>query len=194
MIVFLSRGITRLVALIALPLLALVALAFAVAAVAGESASRSMADSTRLTAAWRDVGTFLRETAPSGDTAALAGGAGAIVLGLVLLIAALVPARERELHLRDGDPALGIRRRALRQALQSRTGRVRGVTGVRVRLRPRRRKVGGTVRVLATRTPRGDGKAIAAAYEERLAPVVDAFGLRTRIRTSVGSSRRARTE
>jgi len=194
MIVFLSRGITRLVALIALPLLALVALAFAVAAVAGESASRSMADSTRLTAAWRDVGTFLSQTAPSGDTAAVAGGAGAIVLGLVLLIAALVPARERELHLQDGDPALGIRRRALRQALQSRTGRVRGVTGVRVRLRPRRRRVGGTVRVSATRTPRGDRKAIAAAYEERLAPVVDAFGLRTRIRTSVGSSRRARTE
>ena len=194
MIVHLSRGLNRLLALVVLPLLGLVALAFAVAAVAGESSARSLADSTRLTDAWSEVGTFLRETAPQGETVVVLAGAGAVLLGLVVLIAALAPARERELHLKDGDPDLGIRRRALRAALVSRTGRVRGVTGVKVRLRPRRRKVGGTVRIRATRTPRGDAKAIAATYTERVAPLADAFGLRTKVTSSEGSSRSARTE
>jgi hypothetical protein len=171
-----------------------VALAFAVAAVAGESSARSLADTTRLTDAWQEVGTFLTDVAPRGETVVAASAAGAIVLGLLLVIAALVPTRERELHLKDGDPDLGIRRRALKNALQSRVGRVRGVTAVRLRLRPRRRKVGGTVRVSATRTPRGDGDAIATAYRERLAPITDAFGLRAKIASSVGSSRKARTE
>jgi hypothetical protein len=194
MIVYLSRGITRLVALLALPLLGLAALAFAVAAIIGESRARDLADSLYLTEGWARVGTFLETVAPRGESVVVASAAGAVVLGLVLVIAALVPTRERELHLKDGDPALGIRRRALRNALQSRTGRVRGVTGATVRLKPRRRRVGGTVRVRATRTPRGDAKAIAAVYDERLAPVADAFGLRTRVSSTVGSSRRARTE
>jgi hypothetical protein len=194
MIVYLSRGITRLVALLALPLLGLAALAFAVAAIIGENRARDLADSLYLTEGWARVGTFLETVAPRGESVVVASAAGAVVLGLVLVIAALVPTRERELHLKDGDPALGIRRRALRNALQSRTGRVRGVTGATVRLKPRRRRVGGTVRVRATRTPRGDAKAIAAVYDERLAPVADAFGLRTRVSSTVGSSRRARTE
>ncbi|MDO9407982.1 DUF6286 domain-containing protein [Patulibacter sp.] len=194
MIVHLSRGLNRLLALIVLPLLGLVALAFAVAAIAGESSARSLADSTRLTDAWAEVGTFLQETAPRGETVVVLAGVGAILVGLIVLIAALAPTRDRELHLKDGDPDLGIRRRALRGALQSRTGRVRGVTGVSVRLKPRRRKVGGTVRVRATRTPRGDAKAIDATYTERMAPISDAFGLRTKVQSSVGSSRRARTE
>lgn len=194
MIVFLARGVARLVALVVLPLLGLVALAFAVAATIGENASKDLADSTGLTGLWGDVGRFLQTTAPSGDTAAVAGGAGAVVLGLLLVVATLVPRRERELHLADGDPTLGIRRRALRNALASRTGRVRGVTSDRVRLKPRRRRTGGTVRVLATRTPRGDRQAIAATYDERLKPVAQAFGLRTKVQSRVGSSRRARTE
>lgn len=194
MIVFLARGVARLVALVVLPLLALVALAFAAAATIGEGATRDLADSATLTSTWADVGRFLTTTAPRGDTAAVLGGVGAVVLGLVLVVAALVPTRERELHLKDGDPALGIRRRALRGALQSRTGRVRGVTSAKVRLKPRRRGVGGTVRVLATRTPRGDKAAIASTYDERVRPIAQAFGLRTRIRSSVGSSRKARTE
>lgn len=194
MIVYLSRGITRLLALIVLPLLGLVALAFAVAATIGENSARDLADSLYLTEGWRRVGTFLDTVAPRGETVVVVAAAGAIVVGLLLVIAALAPTRERELHLKDGDPDLGIRRRALRNALQSRTGRVRGVTGARLRLKPRRRKIGGTVRISATRTPRGDEAVIEATYDERLRPVADAFGLRTKIRSSVGSSRRARTE
>jgi hypothetical protein len=194
MIVYLSRGITRLLALIVLPLLGLAALGFAVAAIAGENSARDLADSLYLTEGWRRVGTFLDTVAPRGETVVVVSAAGAILLGLVLVIAALAPTRERELHLKSGDPDLGIRRRALRNALQSRTGRVRGVTGAKLRLKPRRRKVGGTVRVNATRTPRGDRQAIAATYDERLKPIADAFGLTTKIQSSVGSSRRARTE
>lgn len=194
MIVHLARGLTRLLALVVLPLLGLVALALALAAVAGEGAARSAAAGTGLTDAWDEVGRFLAETAPRGGSVVLLAGAGAIVLGLVLVVAALVPTRERELRLRDGGPDLAIRRRALRAALSSRVGRVRGVTGSRVRLKPRRRRVGGTVRVRATRTPRADAAAVRGGLEERLAPVTGAFGLRTKISSSVGSSRRERTE
>jgi hypothetical protein len=193
-IVLLARGLTRLLAFVVLPLLGLVALAFAVAAVAGERTARDLAGSTSLTSAWREVGTFLDRTAPGGDTAALLGGIGAVVLGVLIVVATLVPTRERDLPLAEGDRTLGIRRRALRAALASRVGRVRGVTGVHVRLRPRRRRPGGTVRVRATRTPRGDRAAIRATVDERLAPVAGPFALRTKVEAPVGRSRRARTE
>ena len=87
-----------------------------------------------------------------------------------------------------------MRRRALRAALQSQTGRTRGVTGVRVRVRPRRGRAGGTVRVAATRTPRAERGPIVATLRERLDGLASAFGLRTKVTTAVGRSRRARTE
>lgn len=193
MIVFLSRALTRVVALVVLPLAAVVAVAFAVAAIAGENETRKLADSTGLTDAWREVGPFLDRTAPSGDTAAVVAAAGAVVLGIVLLIGALAPSRERELQLVDRSD-LRIRRRALRSALQATVGRVLGVTATKVRLRPRRRRGGGRIVVRVTRTPRADAGAIDSALTERLGPLSGAFSLRTKVRTAVGRNRRARTE
>ncbi|WP_051471190.1 hypothetical protein [Patulibacter minatonensis] len=193
MIVFVSRAVTRVVAFVALPVLAVVAVLVAVAATVGENQSRKLADQSGLTDAWREVGPFLDRTAPSGDTAAVLAAIGAVLLGIVLLIGALAPSREREVPLADGAD-LRIRRRALRGALQSLTGRVLGTTGAKVRLRPRRRRAGGRLVVQVTRTPRADPDAIRATLDERLGPLAGAFALRTKVRTAVGRSRRARTE
>jgi hypothetical protein len=192
-IVFLSRAVTRVVAFVVLPLLAVVAVAIAVAATIGENRTRDLADQSGLTDAWREVGPFLDRTAPSGDTAAVLAAIGAVLLGVVLLIGALAPTRERELPLADGTD-LRIRRRALRSALQSLTGRVLGTTAAKVRVRPRRHRAGGRLDVQVTRTPRADPDAIRATLDERLGPLAGAFALRTKVRSAVGRSRRARTE
>lgn len=192
MIVVPARALTRLVALVVLPVLGLVAAAFAVAAIAGGSSARSLAESVQLTAAWREVGTFLSETAPSGGTTVLVAAAGAVIGGIVLLIGALAPARERELRL-GGDPDTTVRRRALRGAIASLAGSARGTTGTRVRLRTRRLRSGGRLRVTATRSPRAQADPIRQALDERVAPLAAAFSLRTKITARVGRSRKSRT-
>jgi hypothetical protein len=186
-LISLARGLTRLVALILLPLLAVVALAFAVAAVIGQSRAASLARSLQLTSAWHQVGRFLARVAPAGQSVVIIAAVGAVVLGAVLLIGSLVRTRERELHL-DGEPDLGIRRRALQDALQSLPTRRPGVTSTQVRLRGRRR----TARVQSTLTPRAQPEEIDAALTRELEPLTTAFALKVRVRGSLGRQRRAR--
>lgn len=192
MIVHPARALTRLLALVTLPLLALVALAFAVAAIIGGGSARSLAESTQLTAAWREVGTFLDRTAPAGGTTVLLAAAGAVLVGLVLLIGALAPARDREFTL-AGEEDLRIRRRALRSAGVSLAGTARGTTSTSVRLRARRVRRGGRLKIVATRSPNADAAPIRNTLTERVAPLAAAFGLRTAVRTRVGRSRKSRT-
>jgi hypothetical protein len=192
MIVYPSRALTRVVALLLLPVLGLVALAFAVAAVIGGDAARSVADSAQLTAAWRSVGTFLAETAPDGGSTALLAAAGAVLAGLVLLIGALAPAKDREIELR-GEPHLTVRRRALRGAAASLAGTARGTTATKVRLRTRRLRSGGRLRVTATRSPRAEARPIKQTLSERIDPLANAFSLRSSVSSRVGKSRKSRT-
>lgn len=192
MIVHPSRALTRLVALILLPVLGVVALAFAVAAVIGGGAARSLADSAQLTSAWRSVGTFLAETAPDGGSTVLIAAAGAVLAGLVLLIGALAPAKDRELRL-SGDSRLTIRRRALRSAAASLAGTARGTTSTKVRLRTRRLRSGGRLRVTATRSPRAEARPIKQTLSERIEPLAKAFSLRSSVSSRVGKSRKSRT-
>lgn len=190
MIVHPARAITRLIALVLLPLLGLVSLAFAVAAIIGGSSARSFAHTTELTQAWREVGTFLSHTAPAGGNSVLLAGAGAVVVGLVLLVGALAPARDRELALDDRDLTIG--RRALRNAASSLAGAPRGTTDTKVRLKTRRLRSGGRLRVTATRSPRAQAAPIKQALGERVGPLATAFSLSTKITTRVGKSRKSR--
>jgi hypothetical protein len=187
-LLYLTRGVTRLVALVVLPVLALAALAFAVAAVIGQHSAASLARSTQLTSAWREVGGFLARVAPAGHTVVVLAAAAAVLLGLIVVFGALAPSRERELHLAGGDPDLGIRRRALANALSSVPRRTRGATSVRVALHPRRH----TVKVATTRSPRVPQADIDTALRAQLEPLASAFALKTRIRGSVGRRRKAR--
>lgn len=191
MIVYPARALTRLLALVVLPVLGLVSLGFALAAILGSSTARSLAESAQLTAAWREVGTFLSDTAPAGGQTVLLAAAGALLAGIVLLIGALAPARDREVPL-TGDGDLTVRRRALRSAAASLAGDVRGTTDTKVRLRTRRLRSGGRLRIAATRSPRAEAAPITHTLKERIAPIADAFALRTKVSARVGKSRKSR--
>ncbi|WP_242903928.1 DUF6286 domain-containing protein [Actinomadura terrae] len=78
------------------------------------------------------------------DWQALAAAGGLTLLGLVFLLAGLLPGRSRLVPLHGDDPDLlmGVTRRGLKSAVASAAGDAPGVSGVRrVRLRPRRVKV-----------------------------------------------------
>lgn len=191
MIVLPARALTRLLALVLLPLLGLVAAAFASAAIAGGANARSLADTAQLTQAWREVGTFLENTAPAGGTTVLVAAAGALLIGIILLIGALAPARERELALKD-DRDLSIRRRALRSAFVAQAGSARGTTATKVRLRTRRLRRGGRLAVRATRSPRAEAAPIKQSLSARIEPLAAAFALRAKVSSRVGKSRKSR--
>lgn len=189
MIVWLARGVTRIVALVVLPVLAVVALGAAVAAVAGGRRTADAAEALGVTAAWRSVGDALAGGAVDERTLALVG-AGALAGGLVLLVGVLVPRRERDLPLQD-DETLAVRRRAIRQAVGHLAGGVNGVADARVRVRARRLRSGGRLRIRAARVARADASTVVPAVGARVRPVADALGLRTRVRGRAASSRKA---
>jgi hypothetical protein len=113
-------------------------------------------------------------------TAALCG-LGAMVLGLVLLSGILIRRRERLVKLTsDESGTLAARRRPLAQAATALVEQVRGVTGARVRVRPRRRQ-GGRLAVRATRSGREDASQVQGAVREQLTPLTEPFGLKARI-------------
>lgn len=187
MIVHPARALTRVAALIILPALALVSLAFAVAAIIGGQASRSLASQLGLSDAWRELGAFLTETAPQGNSTVLLAGAGAVLAAILLMIGALAPARERELTL-TADDSLAARRRALRAAAADLATGVRGTTDSSVKLKTRRIRSGGRLRVRADRHAQASPSQVNAALRERIEPLADAFALHSNV-----SSRNADT-
>jgi hypothetical protein len=140
MIVWIARGFTRLVALIALPLIAFAALALAVATAAGSGLTRDAAQSIGLTDAWRTVGDALDGGRIDAQSLAI-GGAIALVAGLLLLVGSIVPRKERDRPL-PGDATLAIRRRAQRQADAHLASGAPHAEGVRTRQSHRRSLLG----------------------------------------------------
>lgn len=191
MIVHPARALTRLIALILLPVLGLVSAAFAVAAIVGGNTARDLADASQLTAGWREVTGFLGGTASDGGTTVLVAAGGTLLVGLILLVGALAPARERELALK-GDADLTIRRRALRTAASTLAGRPAGTTSTKVRLRTRRLRRGGRLRVEASRSPNVPSAPVKQSLSERIAPLASAFALRAKTTSRVGKSRKRR--
>jgi Family of unknown function (DUF6286) len=128
---------------------------------------------------------FRDELEASGPTAVLsaAGGLGAIAVGLLLIIGAVTPARERLFTLDDSEEGtLAARRRPLAQFASVLAGRADGVTRARVRARPGRRR-GGRIRVTADRAPDTERRDVSGSVERAVEPVAGAFGLKTSIST-----------
>lgn len=191
MIVHPARALTRLLALVTLPILGLAAAAFAIAAVLGGRTTADLADAVQLTAAWQEVGAFLRDTAPQGGSTVLLAAGGAILGGLLLLVGALAPAKERELPLKtDGD--LTVRRRPLAAAARALAGQPHGVTGTKARVRTTRVGRRGRLRLRVWRSPRVESHPVRDTIEGRLAPLTDAFPVRSRVAVRVGNSRKRR--
>ncbi|RST15502.1 hypothetical protein E2C00_14385 [Streptomyces sp. WAC05374] len=89
---------------------------------------------------WRRVLADDLATRPLDDVAVLAGAAGALVLGLWLLVLACTPGLRAVLPMRRGDGPLraGLRRDAVEAVLRERATAVAGVQSVRVRARRRK--------------------------------------------------------
>lgn len=129
------------------------------------------------------VGHWLHQMQASGSVAVIAGacGLGAIVVGLLLIAGVLVPRRERLVELSaDEGGRLAARRRPLAQIATALVEQVRGVTEVRVRVRPFR-LTGGRLKVRASRTRRADVGEVRGAVGKQLESLTEPFRLKARV-------------
>ncbi|MET8846034.1 DUF6286 domain-containing protein [Amycolatopsis sp. NPDC004625] len=100
---------------------------------------------------------------------AIAGGV-AVLLGLILVLAAVLPGKLTVLPL-QGEPASGASRRSYRSTLQAAASGVDGVSGAKLTLN--RRKVTARIRTGRTNTD-GLSEAVHAAISRRLAQITPA--------------------
>lgn len=141
------------------------------------------------------VGTYLHNLETQHGNTAISIGAGiaVLILGLLLLAATLIPARQRSMTLaKDSDWRLTARRRTLVQAASALAEEPGELDRVRVRARPRRRRVGGRLRVRAHRRPDADRRTVEAEVARRLAPLSDGLKLKTKVRARRTSAGRPR--
>jgi hypothetical protein len=133
------------------------------------------------------VARFLDQVSAPGPTAALAllCGVGAVALGVVLLVGVLAPRRQRLVLLeRDGEEGtLAARPRPLRDMAEALAASAPGTTAV---ARPRLRR-GGRLRsshltITASRSRTHDPQQVERVIDERLRPLTEPFGVRSRVR------------
>ena len=184
--ILLARALARLVSCLLLIVLAVVGIVLAVFCVGTGTSGLSLGGLAGLVelGALRDtVGSWLAQLEAPGPVAVIAAlsGLGAILLGLVLAAGIVVPRRERLVTLTSGEHGtLAARRRPLAQAAGALVEQVRGVTGARVRVRPRRRS-GGRLAVRASRGRSADPQQVQQAVREQLGGLTDPFKLKARI-------------
>jgi Family of unknown function (DUF6286) len=183
-VILVLRALVRVVSFVLLVALALLGLAAAVSAIAPDSA----ADLLGLPALRDSAGGWLDalEHGGAGQTASALAGAGAMLLGLLLLIGVLIPRRERLVALRKTEHGtLGARRRALAAVAQALTEQARGVTAAKVKVRPRRRG-GGRLKVRADRPRPTEARAVEHDVEEELRTLTGPFRLKASVKSRVG--------
>ena len=187
------RALGRLLTLLLLVALALAGLTVAIFSIGSDDSTVSLtalAGYLRLPALSDTVGGWLDDLETGGDVAwwSVLGGAIAILIGLLLLVAHLLPRRERLVVLEQSPVGtLAARRRPLAQAAATLTERQRGVLAVKSRVRTRRF---GTDRlsVQATRAATSSAADVEQRTGTAIAPMADDFGLRTRVRSKVGAA------
>lgn len=197
--VLLLRTLARLVTLLLLAALALAGLALALFSIGGGQSAVSLPELARyvqLPELREEVGAYLAQLEDDGSVAAYSAlaGAAAVLAGVLLLVGALAPRRERLVVLEEGENGrLAARRRTLSHVAEALAEQARGVTEARARVRPSRWNGGRRLTVQATR-PRSSSPQLAeekAAHE--LAPLAEEFGLKPRVRSKLGTGK-ARVE
>lgn len=196
MIVLPLRAMARLTAFLLFVALAALGLATAVFSLQGGSRALSLptlARHLRLPDLRRIVGDYLSSLEHSGPTAWISVGAGAaaVALGLLLLAGVLAPRRERSVVLEDGDrdgdgAQLAARRRPLAQIASTLAEQERGVTATTTKLRVSRWRSGGRLRVTAFHPRNRASEEVSKSVSAAIAPLAEAFRLRTRVRARVG--------
>lgn len=131
------------------------------------------------------VGGWITGLEAGGPIAAVAAlsGAGAVVLGLGLLIGALIPRRERLLII-ERSPAgvLSAKRRAAAAALQDLAQQPGAVLAAKVRVRPRRRAIGGRARLTVVHAQTAEPGRVLAAARSASEPLAEQLSLPLRVR------------
>lgn len=192
--ILLARALVRVVTFLLLVVLAVAGLVLAVFCIGTGTTGPSLgglADLLQLSALRDTIGGWLDQLAASGPVAAVAAlcGLGAILLGLLLLAGLLVPRRERLVTLASTEHGtVAARRRPLAQAATALVEQVRGVTGARVRVRPRRR-AGGRLAVRASQSRPADADQLRGAVREQLTGLTDPFKLKARVDVARHGSR-----
>lgn len=178
------KGLARLVTFLLLVVLAVAGLAAAVLSIAP-----SVAEAIGLPALRDSVGELLRVAEAPGPIPIVTAlsALGAIVVGLLLLIGALAPERERLVLLEEGtDGTLAARKRPLGQIAGALTEQTRGVTAAKTKLRPSRRGTGGRIDVEAAHPRTADPGDVKQRATEALSSLTGAFKLKTRVRPKLG--------
>jgi hypothetical protein len=197
--VLILRAIDRVIALLLLLALALLGLATAIFSIQGDTRALSLPTLARhfhFPRLHELVGDFLSHLEAGGPVAwvSVGGGVAAIALGMLLLVGALVPRRERLVVLEQNDDArLAARRRPLAQIAGALVEQVRGVTDERTRVRPRRVGRGGRLSVSAYHSRAFSAPDIEQRASAAVTPLADAFSLRLRVRARRGEGK-ARVE
>lgn len=188
----LLRAIARFVALLLLLALALLGLAVALFSIQGDERALSLPTLARhlRLPELRDVtGDYLSHLEAGGPVAWISVGAAAaaIAVGILLVVGALAPRRERLVVLADeGGARLAARRRALAQLAAERVRGVRGITEERTRVRPGRRGRGGSLTIMASHSRKGSSPELEQRIAAAVAPLAEDFDLRTRVRARLG--------
>ena len=181
--ILLLRALARLVTFLLLLALAVAGLAVAVLGLS------LLAELVGLPTLEKEAGRLLGAVEADGSVAVVSAlsGLGAMVLGVLLLIGALTPRRERLVVLDQGDDGtVAARRRALSRAVGALAEQGRGVTASKVKLKPRRRARGGRLAIRAAHPRSADPAEVERRARESVDPLSQAFGLKTRVRPRLG--------
>jgi hypothetical protein len=134
-----------------------------------------------------DVGRFLHHVGAPGPVAGLAllCGLAAVILGMLLVAGVIAPRRERlvvlERDAREG--RLAARPAPLREMVRALAASAPGATSItRPRLRRRGKLRSGHLTVTAARSRTHDARQVERAINERLQPLTEPFGVRSRVR------------
>jgi hypothetical protein len=171
--VLLARLVSRLLATLLLAAVALAGLAAAVFCIQsghGTLSLPALARDLHLALVRRSVATELARLKAHGPVAVVSAlcGVGAVAAGVMLLVGVLVPARERLVILgEDQEGTLGARRRALAAIARTLAQRPHDVVAARARVRPRRRGLGGVLRLHVRYLGAGDSGAPSAPDAQR---------------------------
>lgn len=189
--VLVLRALAALIGLLLLVVLAAAGLATAIFSLQAGDGTLSLSQLAGLLSLdeLRDsVGAWLTGLEAGGPIAAVAAlsGAGAVVVGLGLLIGALIPRRERLLII-ERSPAgvLSAKRRAAAGALQDLAQQPRAVLAAKARVRPRRRAIGGRARLTVVHAQTTDPGRVLAAARSASEPLAEQLSLRVRRRRRV---------
>lgn len=183
-----ARGLARLLALVLTTTLAVAGLVVALFSIQGDSSTLSLPGlvrHARLDQLDARVGVLLAQLeapGPVAEVAALAG-AGAFLLGLLLLFGVLVRKRERLVVLRsDGEGTIASRPRVLGHAAETLAEQARDALHAKARITARRRGVGGRLRLTVYHAQSATQADAATAGRARVQALVESFSLRPRIR------------